>query len=135
MAENNFNWNNSIVLNTPGYVDKNTGLTKPFESLIGLDGYPTDPQERIAAGGTIFYNIEMARKLRQIKKPVKNLVVDVMARPNYLALVVYEENIMQYEIDQRADIMEYLLVARDMIQSYGVRCELEGAKGSVRRQT
>lgn len=70
----------------------------------------------------------MARKLREIKKPVKDFKLDVRARPNYLALTVYEENIMQYEIDKRADIMEYLLLCRQLIESYGVRCEIEGIK-------
>lgn len=76
----------------------------------------------------IFYNVEMARKLREIKKPVKSLKLDVRARPNYLALTVYEENIMQYDINKRADIMEYLLLCRQLIESYGVRCEIEGIK-------
>jgi hypothetical protein len=76
----------------------------------------------------IFYNVEMAKKLRDIRKPVKDLKLDVRARPNYLALTVYEENVMQYEIDKRADIMEYLLMCRDLIMSYGVPCEIEGIK-------
>ena len=76
----------------------------------------------------IFYNIEMAKKLREIKMPVKDLKMDVRARPNYLALTVYEDNIMQYGIDRRADIMEYLLLCRELIESYGVRCEIEGIK-------
>jgi hypothetical protein len=76
----------------------------------------------------IFYNLEMAKRLREIKKPVKDLKLDVRARPNYLALTVYEENIMQYEIDRRIDIMEYLNMCRDLILSYGVPCELEGIK-------
>lgn len=76
----------------------------------------------------IFYNVEMAKKLREIKKPVKDLLLDVRARPNYLALTVYEENIMQYEIDKRVHIMEYLNMCRDLIMSYGVPCEIEGIK-------
>ena len=75
----------------------------------------------------------MARDIRKVKPPYKGIVVDVRARPNYLALVVYEENIMEYEVDQRVNIMEYLLMLREIIQSYGVRCELEGATGSARR--
>lgn len=70
----------------------------------------------------------MAKKLREIKKPVKDLLLDVRARPNYLALTVYEENIMQYEIDKRVHIMEYLNMCRDLIMSYGVPCEIEGIK-------
>jgi hypothetical protein len=76
----------------------------------------------------IFYNIEMARAIRKIKRPVKDLKMDIRARPNYLALTVYEDNVMQYEIDKRADIMEYLLLCRELIMSYGVPCELEGIK-------
>ena len=76
----------------------------------------------------IFYNLEMAKALRNVKMPVKKLKMDVRARPNYLALTVYEENIMQYEIDKRADIMEYLILCKQLIESYGVRCEIEGIK-------
>jgi hypothetical protein len=76
----------------------------------------------------IFYNIHMAKALRKIKKPVKDFKMDIRARPNYLALTVYEENIMQYEIDKRADIMEYLVLAKQLIESFGVRCEIEGVK-------
>lgn len=76
----------------------------------------------------IFYNVEMARKIREIKAPYKNLTIDIRARPNWLAVVVYENEIMQYEVDQRVNIMEYLMMIREVIQSYGVRCELEGIK-------
>jgi hypothetical protein len=76
----------------------------------------------------IFYNVEMAKALRKVKMPVKDLKMDVRARPNYLALTVYEEDVMQYEIDKRADIMEYLLLCKQLIESYGVRCEIEGIK-------
>ena len=70
----------------------------------------------------------MAKKIREIKKPVKDFKMDVRARPNYLALTVYEENIMQYDTNKRSDIMEYLLLCRQLIESYGVRCEIEGIK-------
>jgi hypothetical protein len=83
--------------------------------------------------GKITYNLTMAKALRNIKAPYKGLVVDIRTRPNYLALVVYEENIMQYESEQRMNIMEYLLMMRSVIESYNVRCEIEGAKGSARR--
>ena len=76
----------------------------------------------------IFYNLNMAKAIRNVKMPVKDLKMDVRARPNYLALTVYEDNIMQYEIDKRADIMEYLLLCKQLIESYGVRCEIEGIK-------
>lgn len=76
----------------------------------------------------ISYNIAMAKAVREIKQPVKNLRMDIRARPNYLALTVYESNIMEYNDGQRADIMEYLLLVRQLIQSYGTPCEIEGIK-------
>lgn len=54
--------------------------------------------------------------------------MDVRARPNYLALTVYESNIMEYGESDRAAIMEYLLLCRNLIMSYGTPCEIEGMK-------
>ena len=76
----------------------------------------------------ISYDIGMAKAIRQLKQPVKGLKMDVVARPNYLALTVYESNIMEYNDGQRADIMEYLLLVRKLIESYGTPCEIEGVK-------
>lgn len=83
--------------------------------------------------GRIFYNVDMAKVLRKIKPPYKNILVDVRARPNYLALTVYEDNIMEFSTDQRVNIMEWLLLLRDAVQSYGVRCELEGLPGNPKK--
>lgn len=74
------------------------------------------------------YNKDMAKAIRNIKSPVKDLIVDIVKHPNYIGLRVYEDNVMQYEINQRADIMQYLLLMRDIIESYGSRCEIEGVK-------
>ena len=76
----------------------------------------------------IFYNLEMAKAIRKVKMPVKGLKMDVRARPNYLALTVYEENIMEYDEMKRMEIMEYLVLCKKLIESYGVRCEIEGIK-------
>ena len=76
----------------------------------------------------ITYTVDMAKKVRQIKPPVKNLILDIRARPNYLALTVYESNIMEYNESQRMQIMEYLLLLRDIISSYETPCEIEGMK-------
>jgi hypothetical protein len=76
----------------------------------------------------IAYTVDMAKKIRGIKPPVKNLVLDIRARPNYLALTVYESNIMEYNETQRMAVMDYLLLVRKLIQSYGTPCEIEGMK-------
>jgi predicted methyltransferase len=76
----------------------------------------------------ISYTVDMAKKVRDIKCPVKNLRLDIRARPNYLALTVYESNIMEFNESQRMNIMEYLLLVRNLITSYGTPCEIEGMK-------
>ena len=78
----------------------------------------------------IKYTVEMAKKIREVKCPVKNLKLDVRARPNYLALTVYEENVMEYNESQRMQLMEYLLLVRQLIMSYGTPCEIEGIKST-----
>jgi hypothetical protein len=60
--------------------------------------------------------------------PVKGLVFDIKARPNYLAITVYESNIMEFSDSQREQIMNYLLMVRQFIMSYGSPCEIEGVK-------
>ena len=78
----------------------------------------------------IRYTVDMAKKIRDIKCPVKGLKRDVRARPNYLALTVYEENVMEYNESQRMQLMEYLLLVRQLIISYGSPCEIEGIKSN-----
>jgi hypothetical protein len=80
----------------------------------------------------IKYSVEMAKKVREIKVPVKGLRLNVIARPNYLALTVYEENVMEYNESQRMQLMEYLLMVRSLIQSYGSPCEIEGVASNVK---
>lgn len=74
----------------------------------------------------IRYDLTMARAVRNIKKPVKGLVMDIRGLPDFLAVSVYEENIMEYNESERMAIMEYLITVRDVIRSYGVPCEIQG---------
>lgn len=82
----------------------------------------------------IKYTVEMAKKIREVKVPVKGLLLDIRARPNYLALTVYEENIMEYNESKRMQIMEYLLLVRKLIMAYGTPCEIEGIKWVSEKQ-
>lgn len=77
----------------------------------------------------IIYTLDMARRIREIKSPVQGLVVDIKARPNYLALVIYEDQVMQYDETRRGDIMDYLRLMRALVMSYGTPCEIEGGRG------
>lgn len=76
----------------------------------------------------VFYTKEMAKSIRDIKPPYKGIILDIRKRPNYIALTVHENNIMEFSQEQRMNIMEYLLQVRSMIQNFGVRCEIEGIK-------
>jgi predicted methyltransferase len=53
--------------------------------------------------------------------------------PNFLAVTVYEENILEYNDYQREAIMSYLIMVRDVIRSYNVPCELHGETHMPRR--
>lgn len=80
----------------------------------------------------IKYTVQMAKDIRKIKCPVKNLIMDIRARPNYLAVTVYEDNVMEFNESQRFQIMEYLLLVRQLIMAYGTPCEIEGWQGNGR---
>ena len=77
---------------------------------------------------------DIAKAVRQLKPPVKKLTVDIVTHPDYLSLRVYEDEVMEYEINQRADIMQYLIMMRDVVQAFGVRCEIDGGKNVPRKR-
>jgi hypothetical protein len=77
---------------------------------------------------SIKYTVEMAKKIREIKVPVKGLKMEIRARPNYLAITIFEDNVMEYNESQRMQLMEYLLLVRKLIMAYGTPCEIEGIK-------
>lgn len=76
---------------------------------------------------------DVGRAIRQIKPPIKGLTIDVVLHPDYLSIRVYEDEIMEHNINNRMHIMEYLLLLRKTVQSFGMRCEIEGA-ASVKRK-
>ena len=84
--------------------------------------------------GKIFYNVDMAQAIRRIKRPVKGLVMDIKGMPNFLAVTVYEENVMEYRESEREAIMSYLLMVKDVIESYDVPCEIIGGKNMPRER-
>ena len=76
----------------------------------------------------IVYTTKMAKMIREVKCPVKHLKMDIRARPNYLAVTVYEENVMEYNETQRMALMDYLLKIRELIMIFGTPCEIEGVR-------
>lgn len=73
----------------------------------------------------VFYNDEMKKRLREIKKPLM-LMMDVVQYPDFLALRLYEDNFLQFTGSKKEEVIDYVMKVKKMIESYGVRCELEG---------
>ena len=76
---------------------------------------------------------EMRKAVHQIKLPYRNLIVDFVDMDKYIALRVYENQIMAMSDMQRLSVMEYLQLVRTTIESYGVTCHFDGAKGDPPR--
>ena len=93
---------------------------KHFKHGINLwTGEPNKP---------VFYNEEMKKKLREIKRPLL-LMMDVVKYPDFLALRLYEDNFIQFTGSKKEEVINYVMKVKKMIESYGVRCELEGVPG------
>ena len=74
----------------------------------------------------VFYTPEMAKRIREIKKPVMSLQMDIVKYPEFLAIRLYEDNFLQYEGIKKEIVIDYVEKVKKLIESYGVRCELEG---------
>ena len=74
----------------------------------------------------VFYNKEMSNAVRGIKKPVSDLQMDIVQYPEFLCLRLYEDNFAKYSGIRKEMVIDYLGKVKKVIESYGVRCELEG---------
>ena len=95
---------------------------------------PKDPKEHFKYGinqwtgepnKPVFYNEEMRKRLREMNKPLF-LEMDVVKYPEFLALRLYEDNFIQFTGSKKEQVIDYVTRVKKMIESYGVRCELEG---------
>ena len=74
----------------------------------------------------VFYNKVMADAVRGIKRPVTGLQMDIVKYPEFLCLRLYEDNFIQFTGNKKEMVIDYLGKVKKVIESYGVRCELEG---------
>ncbi len=74
----------------------------------------------------VFYNQEMAKKIRDIKVPVIGLQMDIKKYPDFLAIALYEDNFVQYHGEKKEMVIAYIDKVKKAIESFGVRCELVG---------
>ena len=61
-------------------------------------------------------------------KPYPTLQVAIAEYPNTLTVRVFEKNIMSFSTTQYENILEYLILLRDTVRSFGVKCEIEGVR-------
>jgi hypothetical protein len=85
----------------------------------GINQWTGEPNQ------AVFYTQEMAKRIREIKKPFM-LLMDVVQYPDFLALRLYEDNFLQFDGTKKEQVIEYVNKVKKTLESYGVRCELEG---------
>jgi hypothetical protein len=98
------------------FIDKSKNHFK-----FGVNEWTGDPNK------PVFYNDEMRKKVREIPKPTYDLLMDVVMYPDFLALRLYEDNFLQFDGNKKEMVIDYVSKVKRLIESYGVRCELEGA--------
>lgn len=76
------------------------------------------------------YTEDMYHTIRKVKKPYP-FHVDIVAIDDSLALRIYEDDIMRFNDRQRYEIVHYLGNIMQIIESYGVECHVQAAKGGV----
>lgn len=95
--------------------------------MAGTAGWSETP---LSSG---LYTEEMAKALRNLgDKPVP-FTLDVVDKGDHLALRVYENEILNYETQHRIKVMDYITTCQRVIESFGVQCMTEGAKGGPPR--
>lgn len=74
----------------------------------------------------VFYNKEMAKRARDLRKDIPTLELDIVQYPEFLAIRLYEDNFIQFEGTKKEMVIDYVAKVKKLLESYGVRCELEG---------
>ena len=100
------------------FIDKsNDKLKEHFK--YGINQWTGEPNK------PVFYTEEMKKAIHQVKKP-SMLLMDIVMYPDFLALRLYEDNFLQFEGTKKEMVIDYVSKVKKLIESYGVRCELEG---------
>lgn len=100
------------------FIDKSSDKEKEHFKY-GINQWTGEPNK------PVFYTEEMRKRVHEIKKP-RMLLMDVVMYPEFLALRLYEDNFLQFEGIQKEMVIDYVARVKKLIESYGVRCELEG---------
>lgn len=100
------------------FIDKNKDHFK-----YGINEWTGEPNK------PVFYNKTMALKIRELAKPTNALQMDIVKYPEFLAIRLYEDNFAQFDGSMRVKVIEYVEMVKNILESYGVRVELEGKPG------
>jgi hypothetical protein len=77
----------------------------------------------------VLYSKDIAKAIREIKKPYANLKVSVVEYPGMLSIRIYESNLSEFSAEQHISIMEYLNMSKKLVETFGVKCDIEVAEG------
>jgi hypothetical protein len=100
------------------FIDKSSDKQKEYFKY-GINQWTGEPNK------PVFYTEEMKKKVHQIQKP-SMLLMDIVMYPDFLALRLYEDNFLQFDGVKKEMVIDYVGKVKKLIESYGVRCELEG---------
>ncbi len=100
------------------FIDKSSDKQKDHFKY-GINQWTGEPNK------PVFYTEEMKKKIHQLQKP-SMLLMDVVMYPDFLALRLYEDNFLQFDGIKKEMVIDYVGKVKKLIESYGVRCELEG---------
>jgi hypothetical protein len=100
------------------YIDKDKNHFK-----YGINQWTGD------ANKPVFYTKEMAKKVRALSSPARDLQMDIVKYPEFLAIRLYEDNFSQYDGSMKLRVIDYIEMVKKVLESYGVRVELEGKPG------
>lgn len=76
------------------------------------------------------YTKEMQVAVRTVKPPYPGLAIDFVEFPDYLAIRVYENQIMSLPEGHKVSLMEYLHKLRNILVAFGIsKVYFDGAKG------
>jgi hypothetical protein len=100
------------------FIDKSNDKIKEHFKY-GINEWTGEPKK------PVFYTEEMKKAVHQVKKP-SMLLMDIVMYPDFLALRLYEDNFLQFEGTKKEIVIDYVSKIKRLLESYGVRCELEG---------
>jgi hypothetical protein len=81
---------------------------------------------------TLIYD-PLVYKILKEHRPPYNVIVDIVTMPDFLALRVYENEIMALSNEKQMIVMEYLYKLKTLVEQFGYVCDFQGVPGDPPR--